>query len=165
MKNQKGITLIAVIITVIAMLILAGVSITMTVGENGILENSQDAAEKTENAASKDYILEAWAYVLAKCEDISLISSSSVENGFSSEENEIFENVSIIFSKYISNYGEGSLDEICNIINSGSSDSELAYKVTFKLTGSDENKIFYIVNDTKVYDEKEFNSMFKIATK
>ena len=37
MRNQKGITLIALVITIIVLLILAGVSIAMLTGDNGIL--------------------------------------------------------------------------------------------------------------------------------
>lgn len=40
-KNEIGITLIALIITVIVLLILAGVSISTLVGENGILRKSK----------------------------------------------------------------------------------------------------------------------------
>ncbi len=48
MKNQKGITLIALVITIIVLLILAGVSIAMLMGENGIL--TQANATKARNA-------------------------------------------------------------------------------------------------------------------
>ena len=37
MRNQKGVTLIALVITIIVLLILAGVSISMLTGDNGIL--------------------------------------------------------------------------------------------------------------------------------
>ena len=37
MKKQKGITLIALVITIIILLILAGVVINLTLGENGII--------------------------------------------------------------------------------------------------------------------------------
>ena len=47
MRNQKGITLIALVITIIVLLILAGVSIAMLTGENGILTNAQDAQKQT----------------------------------------------------------------------------------------------------------------------
>lgn len=43
MKNQKGITLIALVITIIVLLILAGVSIAMLTGENGILTQTNKA--------------------------------------------------------------------------------------------------------------------------
>ena len=48
--NQKGITLIALVITIIVLLILAGVSIAMLTGENGILTQAQRAKTETENA-------------------------------------------------------------------------------------------------------------------
>ena len=44
MKNQKGITLIALVVTIIVLLILAGISIAMLTGENGIIRNAQEAA-------------------------------------------------------------------------------------------------------------------------
>ena len=43
MKNQKGITLIALVITIIVLLILAGVSIAMLTGSNGILAQATNA--------------------------------------------------------------------------------------------------------------------------
>lgn len=43
MKEQKGITLIALVITIIVLLILAGVSIAMLTGENGILNKASTA--------------------------------------------------------------------------------------------------------------------------
>ena len=43
MKNQKGITLIALVITIIVLLILAGVSIAMLTGDNGILTQANKA--------------------------------------------------------------------------------------------------------------------------
>ncbi len=47
MTNNKGITLIALVITIIVLLILAGVSIAMLTGQNGILTRAQDATEET----------------------------------------------------------------------------------------------------------------------
>ena len=49
-KGKSGITLIALIVTIIVLLILAGVSIATLTGENGILTRAQDAREKTEQA-------------------------------------------------------------------------------------------------------------------
>ena len=46
-KGQKGITLIALVVTIIVLLILAGISITMLMGQNGILSRAVDAKEKT----------------------------------------------------------------------------------------------------------------------
>ena len=47
MKNQKGITLIALVVTIVVLLILAGVAIAMLRGDNGILTESQKAASET----------------------------------------------------------------------------------------------------------------------
>ena len=44
--NNKGITLIALVITIIVLLILAGVSIAMLTGENGILHQAQNATSE-----------------------------------------------------------------------------------------------------------------------
>ncbi len=51
MKEQKGITLIALVITIIVLLILAGVSIAMLTGNNGILTRANDS--KTKNAQAE----------------------------------------------------------------------------------------------------------------
>ena len=52
MKKIKGITLIALVITIVVLLILAGVSIAMLTGKNGILNKASTAKEKyNENAA------------------------------------------------------------------------------------------------------------------
>ena len=46
--QERGITLIALVITIIVLLILAGVSISLLSGENGILQRAADAKTKTE---------------------------------------------------------------------------------------------------------------------
>jgi len=53
-KNQKGITLIALVITIIVLLILAGVTISMVLGDEGIIQNAQTAKEVTEDADDKE---------------------------------------------------------------------------------------------------------------
>lgn len=54
LKRNKGITLIALIITIIVLLILAGISIATLTGDNGILEKAQIAKKKNEEGAQKD---------------------------------------------------------------------------------------------------------------
>ena len=46
-KENKGITLVALIITVIVLLILAGVTISLVIGENGIINKSKETAKTT----------------------------------------------------------------------------------------------------------------------
>lgn len=49
-KKNGGITLIALVVTIIVLIILAGVSISMLTGQNGILTRAAEAKEKTEKA-------------------------------------------------------------------------------------------------------------------
>ena len=56
MRNQRGITLIALVITIIVLLILAGVSIAMLTGDNGILTKSNQAKKETEMGEIADKI-------------------------------------------------------------------------------------------------------------
>ena len=50
-KNEsKGITLIALVISIIVLLILAGVTIAALSGDNGILTRAKEAKEKTKQA-------------------------------------------------------------------------------------------------------------------
>ena len=56
MRKQKGITLIALIITIIVLLILAGISIATLTGENGILTQASKAKEETIIAREKEGI-------------------------------------------------------------------------------------------------------------
>ena len=53
-KQSRGITLIALVITIIVLLILAGVSIAMLTGDNGILTQAKEAKEATEEAEKKE---------------------------------------------------------------------------------------------------------------
>ena len=56
MKN-KGITLIALVITIIVLLILAGITLSLTLGENGILQKARTAKIDSEIAREKEQIL------------------------------------------------------------------------------------------------------------
>ena len=53
---EKGITLIALAITIIVLLILAGVTIATLTGENGLLTQAVNAKEETEITSEKEMI-------------------------------------------------------------------------------------------------------------
>ena len=61
MKKQNGITLIALVITIIVLLILAGVTISLLVGDNGILTQSTSAVLKNNQAKAVEDVTMAWA--------------------------------------------------------------------------------------------------------
>ena len=57
LKNKNnGITLIALVVTIIVLLILAGISISMLTGQNGILNRASEAKEKNEDATDLEYL-------------------------------------------------------------------------------------------------------------
>ena len=68
-RNMNGITLIALIITIIVLLILAGVSLNAVIGENGILNRAQEAKVKTDEASEKEKI------------EFALVGAKEFENG------------------------------------------------------------------------------------
>jgi len=56
MKTNKGITLIALVITIIILIILAAIAINAVFGENGLILRAQEAKFKTEVSSIKDLV-------------------------------------------------------------------------------------------------------------
>jgi len=54
MKNVKGITLIALVITIVVLIILAGVAISLSLGENGIFNKAKFATEEYANEQARE---------------------------------------------------------------------------------------------------------------
>lgn len=48
--NQKGITLIALVVTIVVLLVLAGITISLVFSENGVINKAQEANENTQIA-------------------------------------------------------------------------------------------------------------------
>ena len=76
-NKNKGITLIALVVTIIVLLILAGISITMLTGQNGILKRAVEAKDLTSEAQlAEDIILEENEYRI----DISAGNSNALND-------------------------------------------------------------------------------------
>lgn len=54
MKKQNGITLVALVITIIVLLILAGVALATLTGNDSIINNAQNAVNQYNNKASDE---------------------------------------------------------------------------------------------------------------
>lgn len=156
MKNNKnGITLIALVITIIIMLLLAAVAIQLTLGENGLIAKSIQSHKEQ----AKSELLET-----AKLEYMNL-KSKDFEN------NETEANFSKILStsSFLNNYdivGDNitsknsnnvimSKKELKDSLNLGDSSTEIAdedkYSTVLKLkvpNGSEEERTFGIVSET-----------------
>ena len=69
-KREKGITLIALAVTIIVLLILAGMTIIVLMGDNGILTKVNKAKEDTEIGTEKEII--GLSVLQAKKEDMTI---------------------------------------------------------------------------------------------
>ena len=56
LKYSKGITVISLVLTIIILLILAGITIATLTGENGFINNANNAKKQTEIAEEKEII-------------------------------------------------------------------------------------------------------------
>jgi len=54
LKNKNGITLIALVVTIIVLIILAGVSISLVLGDNGIVTKAKEAKQNMQVAANEE---------------------------------------------------------------------------------------------------------------
>ncbi len=59
--NEKGITLVALVVTIIVLLILAGVSISLVLGDNGVITKASTAVTENRKATAQEDIAMAWA--------------------------------------------------------------------------------------------------------
>lgn len=91
---NKGITLIALIITIVVLIILAGVTINLVVGDNGIITKSKEAKQRTQIASEKEKIeLEIIDIYVKKVEQglgkvtVDNVIDKLIEKGMTTEEN------------------------------------------------------------------------------
>lgn len=64
--RTKGITLVALVVTIVVMLILAGVTLNLVLGDNGLLTKSGQAKVKTMVEQEKEQVELAYSSVVAK---------------------------------------------------------------------------------------------------
>lgn len=87
-KKDKGITLIALVVTIVVLLILAGVSIKMLGGENGIITQASDAKDKTEQARVEELVSVAIGSLIAEKQgDKSVITPEMIAEEVNKMEN------------------------------------------------------------------------------
>lgn len=143
-KRCKGITLIALVVTIVVLLILAGVSISMLTGNNGIITQAQNAKKETEEAEEKEKIQLAVLDAISKNNGLTEENlQKEIDDEFGSGETKVYPNeegaFSIIFQNKDTNYrieedgtvtkidiafkirNEEELKEFMNEVNSGNS--------------------------------------------
>ena len=112
-KRNKGITLIALVITIIVLLILAGVTIATLTGENGILTKATEAKEETRAAEAEERVdlwkseKEASNYINGTVKEEDELLEEMIKDGIIFEEEIDRENKTITIGKRVINYGAG----------------------------------------------------------
>ena len=88
-KQERGITLIALVVTIVVLLILAAVSISMLGGENGIITQAIEAKDKTTIGEEKEAI--SVSYTACKTKDYSkdVISSEEMQEEINKIKNNV----------------------------------------------------------------------------
>ena len=83
-KNVKGITLIALVVTIIVLLILAGVAISLTVGDNGLFRRAQNAADTWQMAEQNEQkeMEQAGDFIDAYANNITRVDGVPIPDGF-----------------------------------------------------------------------------------
>ena len=79
-KEQKGVTLIALVITIIVLLILAGVTITYALSNNGIFAKAQEAGMVSEQATIRDAVSSAQAECMMEYYDASKTTKTEAKD-------------------------------------------------------------------------------------
>ena len=144
MKNQKGITLVALVVTIIVLIILAGISINLLLGDNGIITKAKEAKKQQKIAEIKEKI----SLELASAETDAIIRDESLEE----------EQLNDIISKY------GTLQDDKDTILTKDDNYEISLKEiwygTLSTSGSYSDKkkqIEILENQLKELEEKYDN--------
>ena len=65
-KKMEGITLVALVVTIVVLIILAGVTINAVIGDDGIIKKAQESANLTKESEAKEIINRA----VIECEKV-----------------------------------------------------------------------------------------------
>lgn len=80
-KNQNGVTLIALAVTIIVMLILAGATMSMLTGNSGIMANAKKSSAASEEADAYEKMAQAFSTV-----QLSVESEAALNGGYDASE-------------------------------------------------------------------------------
>ena len=161
-KNTKGITLIALVITIIVLLILAGVSIAMLTGDNGILTQANNSKVEQSHGAVREAIALAYSEYQIEINTASNTKLASTEKvTIKGEEEKILSNTYSSFLDFLVQKGYATLDEddetigIINVENLTGSSQSLGNGTETDVYKIEEENGMYIVNYYDKDNQKE----------
>ena len=147
-RKEKGITLLVLVITIIILLILAGITISAITGDNSIIKNAQKAKENSEIANEKEVIEKATVQAMennryGNIEENELQSELDKETGEGkTEATDIGEEFEVIFiesSRYYTVDKDGNVMQVQDIIEDENPGDITVGKDGEKLDGSEEH--------------------------
>ena len=148
LKNEKGITLVALVITIIVLLILAGVTLSMVMGDSGIFGKANSAKEKTQLSNAEETI--KLAVLENKVNSVS--GDVALTNDQLKEEiaKKLTEQGYTVSGSTVTYYGDKTID-IENYLEKESK-TYTAYNVGDQVTVGGEN--FYVIKASSASEEK-----------
>ena len=147
MKNNKGITLIALVVTIIVLLILAGVSIAMLTGDNGILSRSQEASYQNDLGNAKEEVAMKIAEAITnwnavKYANVTTVTGLSdddkadIDNYIYTQINNIKETVQENYDVAIETFEKPTATKAGSIVIKSNKDTNKTFTTTWKDNGS-----------------------------
>ena len=149
LKNKKGITLIALVVTIVVLLILAGVTISLLLDENGIIAKSKDARNSAIESDEKEKVEMAYVSAALKklgdtvtAEELQEELDSSVGTGKTDVTTNGDDTLNVLFSDTEHNFNvdEGKVEKAKPITNNYGEDWEVAWTYTNGVWSNQINK-------------------------
>lgn len=166
-KNMGGITLVALVITIIILIILAGVSINLVLGENGILEKAKEGKEKHSKADAREKLEIVLLDLQAdKVIDINYNEETYIDERLNENNIEVEGDIAIVYGwqfeidrsvpKIGKEYGKLTEEEMLKpiIISFKTIIEETQINVKIKLRNEEGRNIIYTINEIKENEEK-----------
>ena len=154
LKQNQGITLIALVVTIVVLLILAATSISMLTGENGIITQAQDAKENNRRGEAEEEIYLYWNEAQINYTDtieqkVNLLQKRMQEKDANATANIQEQNIAVNYKGY----------DIFLPYNDANFLGSITYFQWFAI-GPEEKACIYITTDSKIY---VFNENKKIC--
>lgn len=150
MNKNRGITLIALMVTIVVLLILLGATVTMLIGQNGILARTQNAKFTTEISQLK----EEW-----NIEKISIQMQGEQTENINASGEDVKKYVKSIPYSYIGKFSIVN-GELAYDINKFSKEEQLILKTNYRFKATGDNIVPYGSIEKKVKDGKVFITVF-----
>lgn len=150
LKNEKGITLVALVITIIVLLILAGVTLSMVMGDSGIFGKANSAKEQTQLSNAEEIIKLAVLENQVKrvSGDADALTNEALKTEIGKK---LTEQGYTVSGSTVTYYGDKTID-IENYLDKEKTTTYTAYNVGDQVTVGGEK--FYVIKASSESEEK-----------